>query len=60
MGIVLTGEGKRDSAEKHTLESLNRFLSVIGHQDDRAIGVIAGRIYRGYLGAPSAGLLSEM
>jgi DNA-binding MltR family transcriptional regulator len=37
MGIVLTGEEKRDSAEKHSLESLNRFLSVIGHQDDRAM-----------------------
>lgn len=30
-GLVLSGDAK----EKHTLENLNRFLSLVGAQDDR-------------------------
>jgi DNA-binding MltR family transcriptional regulator len=32
-GLVLSG----DAEEKHTLENLNRFLSLVGAQDDRAM-----------------------
>ena len=36
IGIALTDKGN-DAKENHSLESLNRFLSLVGGQDDRAM-----------------------
>jgi len=37
IGIALTNKKTDGSKESHSLESLNRFLSLIGEQDDRAM-----------------------
>jgi DNA-binding MltR family transcriptional regulator len=37
MGIVLSEEKDRDPQEGHSLENLNRFLTLVGKQDDRGM-----------------------